>query len=134
MIGLPANLFYGTGIPVAILIFKRNKADKKVLFVDASREFRSGTTQNYLREQDIEKILGTYQKRVSVDKYAYLTDFDELKENDFNLNIPRYVDTFEPEPLVDLVTVNAEINNLNTELKNVEEKVTGYLKELGLDG
>jgi len=132
VIGLPANLFYGTGIPAAVLIFKRNKIDKKVLFIDASRDFRQGTTQNYLREQDIEKILDTYKKRVSVDKYACLADFNELKENDFNLNIPRYVDTFEPEALVDLKTINAEIDKLKTEIGSVEQRIKGYLQELGL--
>ena len=133
VIGLPANLFYGTGIPAAILIFKRNKADKKVLFIDASREFEQGTNQNKLRTQDIEKILATYKARETIDKYAYLAEFDELKENDFNLNIPRYVDTFEPEPPVDMVAVNAEINTLKAELEGVEEKMTDYLQELGLE-
>ena len=133
VIGLPANLFYGTGIPAAILIFKRDKTDKKVLFIDASRDFRQGTTQNYLREQDIEKILSTYKKREAVDKYCYLADFDELKENDFNLNISRYVDTFDPEPPVDMTAVNSEINGLKSQLVDVEARITHYLRELGLN-
>jgi type I restriction enzyme M protein len=134
VIGLPANLFFGTGIPATILIFKRNRLNKKVLFIDASREYQPGTTQNYLRKQDIEKILKTYNKRATVDKYSYLADLDELKENDFNLNIPRYVDTFEPEPLVDIISVNSEIDALKTDLLDIEAKMTNYLQELGLDG
>jgi type I restriction enzyme M protein len=132
VIGLPANLFYGTGIPAAILIFKRNKVDNKVLFIDGSREFRPATTQNYLREQDIERILSTYKKRVSVDRFSCLADFVEIKENEFNLNIPRYVDTFAPEPLVDISSVNTEIATLNAELREVEKKMAEYLRELGL--
>jgi type I restriction enzyme M protein len=132
VIGLPANLFFGTGIPAAILLFKRQRPDRKVLFIDASREFQPGTTQNYLRPQDIEKILATYQARQSVDKYATLADFAELQENDFNLNIPRYVDTFEPEPEVDMAAVSAEIAALKVQLVDVDVKMAGYLRELGL--
>ena len=133
VIGLPENLFYGTSIPAAMMIFKRNKPDDTVVFIDASREYQDGTNQNRLRPQDIEKILATYQAREFVDKYAYVADFDEIKENDFNLNIPRYVDTFEPEPLVDMAEVNAEIGRLKTELGQVETKMAAYLQELGLD-
>ena len=133
VIGLPPNLFYGTGIPTAILVFKRQRTDRRVLFIDASGEFEQGTNQNRLREADIEKILATYCTQQTVDKYAYLADFDEIAENDFNLNIPRYVDTFEPEPLVDMAAVNTKITRLKVELAGVEEKMTGYLQELGLD-
>ena len=97
VIGLPEKLFYGTGIPAAILIFKKQKSDNKVLFIDASREFKSGKNQNQLGNDDIKKIIATYQARVNVDKYAYLATLDEIEENDYNLNIPRYVDTFEEE-------------------------------------
>ena len=133
VIGLPANLFFGTGIPAAILVFKRQRSDNKVLFIDASRDFQPGTNQNYLRKQDLEKIVAAYRARQTLDKYAYLADFDELKENDFNLNIPRYVDTFEPEPPVDMAAVNAEIDTLKTELSGVEAKMADYLRELGLE-
>jgi type I restriction enzyme M protein len=133
VIGLPPNLFYGTGIPAAILIFKRNRPDTRVLFIDASREFEQGTNQNRLREQDIEKILATYHERQTVDKYAYLADFEEIEDNDFNLNIPRYVDTFEPEPPVDLAAVGREIADLKAQLADVEERMAEYLRELGLD-
>lgn len=132
VIGLPPNLFYGTGIPAAILIFKRNKADNAVLFIDASREFEPGSTQNRLRQQDIEKIMTTYRQHQSVDKYAYLATFEEIKENDFNLNIPRYVDTFEEETEIDLPTVQAEIDELEAELTQVQVKMKGFFEELGL--
>ena len=133
VIGLPANLFFGTGIPAAILLFKRNRADWRVLFIDASREFEQGTNQNRLRERDVEKFLATYAARETVDKYAYLADFEEIEENDFNLNIPRYVDPFEPEPPVDMAAVNAEIDDLKAELADVEQRMAAYLRELGLD-
>lgn len=133
VIGLPANLFFGTGIPAAILIFKHNRPDRNVIFIDASREFEQGTNQNILRSQDIEKILVTNYARQSIDKYAYLANFDEIKENDFNLNIPRYVDTFELEPLVDISEINLEIKRLKIESNIVEEKIKTYLQELGFD-
>jgi type I restriction enzyme M protein len=133
VIGLPPNLFYGTGIPAAILVFKRHKDDDTVVFIDASREFEAGTPQNKLRVQDVERIVATYRAREFVDRYAYAATFAEIQENDFNLNIPRYVDTFEPEPDVDMAAVNAEICRLKAKLANVEEKMTGYLQELGLD-
>ncbi|NVM22840.1 MAG: type I restriction-modification system subunit M [Desulfobacterales bacterium] len=132
VIGLPPNLFYGTGIPAAILVFKRNRPDDTVLFIDASREFEAGTPQNKLRPPDIERIAATYQQRGSVDKYAYLAGFDEIEENDFNLNIPRYVDTFEPEPDVDMRTVAAEITEIDEALARVEIEMREYLEELGL--
>jgi len=104
-----------------------------VVFIDASREFRAGTPQNKLRGQDIDKIVRTYRAREFVDKYAYLADFAEIRENDFNLNIPRYVDTFEPEPEVDITGVNVEITELDQELEIVKKKLRGYMEELGLD-
>ena len=133
VIGLPANLFFGTGIPAAVLLFKRNKADNKVLFIDASREYQSDKNQNRLRQTDIDKILATYQARASVDKYAYLADFTELKENDFNLNIPRYVDTFEEEQEIDINAVQAEIVTLEAELADVKLQMAAYMKELGYE-
>ena len=133
VIGLPANLFFGTGIPAAVLLFKRNKADNKVLFIDASREYQSDKNQNRLRQTDIDKILATYQARTSVDKYAYLADFTELKENDFNLNIPRYVDTFEEEQEIDINAVQAEIVTLEAELADVKLQMAAYMKELGYE-
>jgi len=131
VIGLPEKLFFGTGIPAAILIFKKTKTDKKVLFIDASREFKQGKNQNQLTTDNIQKVIDTYKARESVDKYAYLASFDEIEENDFNLNIPRYVDTFEEEAEIDLVAVRSERLKLQSELKTLEVEMEGYLKELG---
>jgi type I restriction enzyme M protein len=113
-------------------VFKRQRVDRKVFFIDASHEYLPGSNQNYLRAEDLEKIFNTYQARQTIDKYAYLATFEELTNNDFNLNIPRYVDTFEPEPLVDMVAVNTEIIALRMELTHLEEKMVEYLKDLGL--
>ena len=131
VIGLPEKLFFGTGIPAAILLFKKNKADKKVLFIDASREFRSGKNQNQLTSENLQKIVDTYKDRTTIDKYSYLASFDEIKENEFNLNIPRYVDTFVEEEEIDLIAVRAERLQLQNELKKLEVEMEGYLKELG---
>lgn len=131
VIGLPEKLFFGTGIPAAILIFKKHKTDNNVLFIDASREFKSGKNQNQLTQDNLQKIIDTYKARESVDKYAYLASFDEIKENDFNLNIPRYVDTFEEEAEIDLVAVRTERVQLKNELQTLEAEMEGYLKELG---
>lgn len=131
VISLPEKLFFGTGIPAAILLFKKNKADNNVLFIDASNEFKSGKNQNQLTEDNIARIIETYKARESVDKYAYLASFDEIKENDFNLNIPRYVDTFEEEAEIDLVAVRTERLELKAELDILEAEMAGFLKELG---
>ena len=112
VIGLPEKLFYGTGIPAAVLVLRKNKKDRNVLFIDASREFVSGKNQNQLSEEHIAKVVRTYQVRQSVEKYAYLATPEEMAENDFNLNIPRYVDTFEEEPEIDLMAVRAEREKL----------------------
>ena len=112
VIGLPANLFFGTGIPAAILIFDKGKNTRDVLFIDASRDYMDDKNQNRLRDQDIEKIVKTYQRFETEAKYAYRATFDEIKENDFNLNIPRYVDTFEEEEEVDILAVQKEIEQL----------------------
>ena len=131
VIGLPEKLFYGTGIPAAILIFKKQKSDDSVLFIDASREFKSGKNQNNLTEENIAKIITTYRARESVDKYAYLATLQEVKDNDYNLNIPRYVDTFEEEAEIDLVAVRAEREQLKTQLAELEVQMAKYLEELG---
>jgi len=131
VIGLPEKLFYGTGIPAAILVFKKTKADNNVLFIDASREYDDGKNQNHLSRAHLDKILATYQARENVDKYAYLASLDEIKENDFNLNIPRYVDTFEEEEEIDLETVRKERTELKKQLAEIEKQMDGYLEELG---
>ena len=133
VIGLPANLFFGTGIPAAILVFRKQKSDKTVVFIDASREYEDGKNQVSLSDEHIEKIVATYRDRKNVDRYAYVADFDEIKENDFNLNIPRYVDTFEEEEEIDIRAVQNEIHILDTKLIKIQEQMDGYLKELGYD-
>jgi type I restriction enzyme M protein len=133
VIGLPEKLFYGTGIPAAILVFRKKKADDKVLFIDASRDYEDGKNQNYLRDADLQRILDTAKARVNVDKYAYLASPAEIAENDYNLNIPRYVDTFEEEEEIDLMAVRKERLELKAELARLEEQMAGYLKELGYE-
>lgn len=143
VIGLPANLFFGTGIPAAILIFNKAKgSNRDVLFIDASKDFETGKNQNRLREEDIHRIVELYKsfKRdaplttdegsVIEDKYAYRATFNEIKENDFNLNIPRYVDTFEEEEEVDIKAVQLEIIKIEQELKEVQLEMNTYLEEL----
>lgn len=131
VIGLPANLFFGTGIPAAILVFKRNRSHKDIMFIDASREYADAKNQNKLRPEDVQKIVDTYKAREFVDKYAYVADLDEIAENDFNLNIPRYVDTFEEEEEIDIAKVQDEIDELEKELADVRKEMAGYLEELG---
>lgn len=131
VIGLPEKLFFGTGIPAAILVFKKKKADNNVLFIDASREFKAGKNQNELTDAHIAKIVKTYQQRKNVDKYAYLASLEEIRENDFNLNIPRYVDTFEEEEEIDLNAVLKERKQLKAEFVELEKEMAKYLKELG---
>lgn len=133
VIGLPVNLFFGTSIPAVILIFKRNKNNDTVLFIDASREYDQSASQNRLRREDIEKVIRTYENRINVEKYAYLASLAEIKENDFNLNILRYVDTFEPEPPIDVDALQIEIKEIDTQLAKVESELNNYLKELRHD-
>lgn len=133
VIGLPSNLFFGTGIPAAILIFKKKKKDDTVLFIDASREFQDGKNQNILRTQDIEKIVKTYKKRETLEKYAYRTTNQEIIDNEYNLNLPRYVNTFEEEAEIDINAVQKEISQLEKELSTVQNQMKGYLKELGYE-
>jgi type I restriction enzyme M protein len=134
VIGLPANLFYGTSIPACVLLFKKNRKRRDVLFIDASGDgnFEKGKNQSILRDIDIEKIVSTYKSYETVDRYSYVATFDEIKENDFNLNIPRYVDTFEEEEMVDIDEVRSNIADIERELKEVQAQMDEYLKELGL--
>ena len=133
VIGLPEKLFFGTGIPAAILIFKKQKTDNNVLFIDASREFKSGKNQNQLTPDNIQKVIDTYKARETTGKYSYLASFDEIAANDFNLNIPRYVDTFEEDAEIDLVAVRTERVQLKNELQTLEAEIETYLKELGYE-
>lgn len=131
VIGLPEKLFYGTGIPAAILIFRKNKTDDSVLFIDTSNEFKPGKNQNTLTTENIEKIVRTYRTRQAVEKYAFVATLADIQQNDYNLNIPRYVDTFEEEELIDLHQVRAEKMQLKQQLAELESKMEGYLRELG---
>lgn len=131
VIGLPEKLFFGTGIPAAILVFRKRKADDTVLFIDASREYEEGTNQNRLGAAQVEKIVEASRARQSVAKYAHLASLKEITENDFNLNVPRYVDTFEAEEEIDLMTVRRERLKLKTEMDGLEARMNRYLKELG---
>jgi type I restriction enzyme M protein len=138
VIGLPANLFPTTSIPVAILVFDRsrekggaNEDRTDVLFIDASKQFEPGKNQNTLSEKHLETIFDTFVKRENVDKYAYLASIKEIEENDYNLNIPRYVDTFEEEEEIDIDAVQKEIESLESELHDVRAKLNLKLKELG---
>ena len=141
VIGLPGNLFPTTSIPVAILVFDRsreqggaNESRKDVLFVDASREYQAGKNQNTLLDEHLEKITAAYEKREDVDKYAHLATFEEIAENDFNLNIPRYVDTFEEEEEIDIDAVGREIDQLEKELSMVRGAMGKLLKGIDREG
>jgi type I restriction enzyme M protein len=125
VIGLPANLFFGTGIPAAILIFNKGRTTGDVLFIDASRDYKDA-------EEHVQKIVDTYTAFQTVEKYAYRATPQEIADNDFNLNIPRYVDTFEEEAEIDLDTVKADITRLESELADVRAKMQAYLEELGV--
>lgn len=133
VIGLPEKLFYGTGIPAAVLVFRKQKADDKVLFIDASRDFEAGKNQNLLRESDLQRILDTAFTRQGSPRYAHLATLAEIAGNDFNLNIPRYVDTFEEEAEIDLMAVRSEREQLKAELVGLEAQMAVYLKELGYE-
>ena len=133
IIGLPANIFYGTSIPTCILVMKKcRKEDDNILFIDASKEFEKVKTQNKLREQHIQKIVETYPDRKEIEKYSHLASLQEIAENDYNLNIPRYVDTFEEEEPIDIKAVMAEIKELEAKRAELDKEIEVYLKELGL--
>jgi len=140
VIGLPANLFTTTGIPVAILIFDRAREEggvregvRDVLFIDASREFTPGKKQNILEDAHIDRIVQTWRDRAEVERYSHRATPDEIAENGYNLNIPRYVDTFEPEEEIDVAEMQKEIDRIEAELAEVRTKMAGYLRELGVD-
>ena len=133
VIGLPTNLFYGTGIPAAILIFNKAKTTKNILFIDASKDFEDGKKQNVLRTQDIDKIVATYKDFETIEKYSSVVKPKEVAENDYNLNIPRYVDTFEEEESVNIAEVQKNIKELEAELVEVRAEMNKHLKELGYE-
>lgn len=133
VIGLPANIFYGTSIPTCILVFKKCKEDPEhILFIDASKEFEKVKNQNMLREEHINKIVETYRNRTVIEKYSHLATLQEVADNDYNLNIPRYVDTFEAEEEIDIQAVMQEIKSLEAKRAELDKEIDVYFKELGL--
>ena len=137
VIALPSNLFYNTGSPGCILILNKNKpVDRtgKVIFIYGEEDYEEGSNQNYLREEDIEKILDAYNNYEDIEKYCRVADMDEIERNDYNLNVPRYVDTTEPEEPVDIDEVLDNLHQLEEERDEIEEELDGYLSELGYDG
>lgn len=133
IIGLPANIFYGTSIPTCIIVMKKcRKEDDNILFIDASKEFEKVKTQNKLREEHIRKIVETYRDRKEIEKYSHCATLQEIADNDYNLNIPRYVDTFEEEEPIDIKAVMAEIKELEAKRADLDKEIEGYLRELGI--
>ncbi len=133
IIGLPSNIFYGTSIPTCILIMKKcRKEDDTILFIDASKEFEKIKTQNKLRKDHIGKIIETYRTRAEIEKYSHCATLQEIKDNDYNLNIPRYVDTFEEEEEIDIHAVMHEIKDLEAKRADLDKEIEVYLRELGL--
>ena len=130
VIGLPANLFYSTGIPTTILVFTKNKKNNDILFIDASQHFEKGKNQNNLRDEDIDLIFKTYADRKDVDRLAHVATIDEIRENDYNLNIPRYVDTFEEEEPIDLDEVNRELSEVDAEIARLQAEFDDMAKDL----
>lgn len=133
VIGLPSNIFYGTSIPTCILVFKKcREHSDNILFIDASNDYEKAKNQNYLTNENIEKIIDTYTNRKEIEKYSHLASMDEIKENDYNLNIPRYVDTFEEEEVIDLDKVSSELKALEIEMKITDETIASFCRELNI--
>jgi type I restriction enzyme M protein len=132
VIGLPANLFYGTTIPTCVLVFKKCKKTDDIMFIDASNEFESGKNQNRLTDENVQKIVDTYMARKDVEKYAHCASLKEVEDNQFNLNIPRYVDTYEEEAPIDIKSVLKELKTLEAQRDDLDKQIEGYLKELGI--
>ena len=134
IIGLPANLFFGTGIPVCVLVLRkdRNANADNILFIDASKNYESGKNQNQLKEEHIDKIVAAYSKREEIAGFSHVASMDEIKENDYNMNIPRYIDTFEQGELIDLSAVKLKIEMLESKDALIASRLTAYFKELGI--
>ena len=134
VIGLPANIFYGTSIPTCILVFKKCRENEdNILFIDASKEFEAGKNQNRLRDEDVDKIIETYKNREEIEKYSHVASLQEVEDNEYNLNIPRYVDTFEEEEEIDIKQVQQELKEIDKQIEEVDKELNVYLKELGLE-
>lgn len=132
VIGLPANIFFNTSIPTTVIILKKKRSTKDVLFIDASKGFDKGKNQNNMTDEHIDVILDAYIKRENKEKFSYVASFDEIVENDFNLNIPRYVDTFEEEEPINMVALGQEIVELNKEIRKAENEFIAMLDELAV--
>jgi len=133
VIGLPANIFYGTSIPTCILVMKKQRTSDDVLFIDASAHFGKSTNQNILREEDIKRILNSIANREFKDKFAYVASLSEIKdENDFNLNMPRYVDTFEKEETVDIEGVVKQLSSIDALITKIDSEIELNCNELDL--
>lgn len=134
VIGLPANIFYGTSIPTCVLVFKKcRKNPKDVLFIDASAHFDKVKTQNILRPEHIVKIINAYKARKNEDKYSHVASLESIKANDYNLNIPRYVDTFEAEEAIDLAAISAQLIELDKKSKATDAIIAVFCAELGIE-
>ena len=134
VIGLPANIFYGTSIPTCVLVFKKcREADDNILFIDASEHYEKDKNQNILLDEHIDTILSTYESRETINKYSYAATLAEIAENDYNLNIPRYVDTFEEEEPIDLKAVANELKQIDAAMKETDKTIADFCKELGID-
>ena len=134
VIGLPSNLFYGTGIPACILIFNREKEEErkgKVLFIDGSDEYQEGKSQNYLRNKDLGEIVTAFDQYENIEKYARIVSLEEIKENDYNLSISRYIDKSEEEELINIDFVISDIKELENKRNEIKSKLDSYLRELG---
>ena len=133
VIGLPAGIFYSTGIPTIIMVLKKDRPGRDVLFIDGSQEFEKGKAKNTLTQANIQKLFQAYTDRKDVNKFAHVASFEEIQENDFNLNIPRYVDTSEPEPEIDLGEVNREMADTNHQIQAAEKELADMMEELTTD-
>jgi type I restriction enzyme M protein len=133
VIGLPANIFYGTSIPTCIMVYKKCRENPEdVLFIDASQHFEKVKTQNVLREEHIDKIIETYRNRLEEDKYSKRATLQEIATNDYNLNIPRYVDTFEAEESIDINAVANEIKDLDVQIAETDKTIADFCKQLNI--
>lgn len=133
VIGLPANLFYNTSIPTCIIVLKKHREGRDVLFIDASKEFQKGKKQNTMSAENIDHVVELYLNREPVDKEASVAGFDIIKENGYNLNIPRYVDTFEEEEVADLAEINAELRSTREEIDRTQKELLSLMKGMAAD-
>lgn len=133
VIGLPANIFYGTSIPTSILVFKKcREQPEDILFIDASQHYEKVKTQNMLRDEHVDKIIATYRSRAEEPKYSKRATLEEIAANDYNLNIPRYVDTFEAEDSIDINAIAQELVSLEKQIGETDATIAAFCKELGI--